>query len=311
MSTAANTPENIPAGAVVVGTDGSAGAERAAAWAAEVAVEEDRPLVLAHAAPAASAWMLPPIDYPSFDDELEEAGEEVLAGASRRLLATVGGLGPDRLSTVCGRQQPEELLLHLSRTAHLLVVGSRGHGRLRSTLLGSVSSALARRTRCPLVVVPDATTPGGRGVVVGVGGTAESVPTASFAFRAASWRHEPLTVVHTFWDPEYAEGRALAARPHTDLAAERLLVTETIAGLNERYPDVEVRVELDRELPEDTLAELSQDAALVVVGTREHDALVELALGSVATALIRHARCPIAVIPSTTAGHALSDASSR
>ncbi|WP_181410901.1 universal stress protein [Nocardioides humi] len=39
---------DLPAGAVVVGVDGSEPAEHAAAWAAEVAGREHRPLVLAH-----------------------------------------------------------------------------------------------------------------------------------------------------------------------------------------------------------------------------------------------------------------------
>jgi nucleotide-binding universal stress UspA family protein len=38
--------------------------------------------------------------------------------------------------------------------AELLVVGTRGHGKLRSALVGSVSRALRARAPCPVVVVP-------------------------------------------------------------------------------------------------------------------------------------------------------------
>jgi nucleotide-binding universal stress UspA family protein len=36
----------------------------------------------------------------------------------------------------------------------LLVVGTRGHGVLQRVLLGSVSTALVREARCPVLVVP-------------------------------------------------------------------------------------------------------------------------------------------------------------
>lgn len=288
---------SVSAGSVVVGVDGSVGADRAAAWGARVALREDRPLVLVHAVPRTSAWMLPPIDIATLDDELAAAGSQVLADAAARLRDVVGGLGTAQVVTVVARAEAEELLVDLSGDAHLLVVGSRGRGRVGSAVLGSVSSSVVRRTACPLVVVPDAAGPAGRGVVVGVDGTEESLPAADLAFRAASWLDEPLTVVHCFWEPERSTGHALAAPPRSDLTAERALVAETVAGLQERYPDVEAHVELDRGLPEDVLTDLSHDASLVVVGMHEHGAFTELVVGSVTTAVVQHGHCPVAVVP--------------
>ena len=39
--------------------------------------------------------------------------------------------------------------------AELLVVGSRGRGRLTSALLGSVSADVARTARCPVAIIPE------------------------------------------------------------------------------------------------------------------------------------------------------------
>jgi nucleotide-binding universal stress UspA family protein len=47
---------------------------------------------------------------------------------------------------------PTDVLAERSRRAALLVLGSRGHGRLTSTLFGSVSRTLIRRSGCPVVV---------------------------------------------------------------------------------------------------------------------------------------------------------------
>jgi nucleotide-binding universal stress UspA family protein len=38
-------------------------------------------------------------------------------------------------------------------SADLIVVGSRGHGRLEESLLGSVSDAVARHARCSVLIV--------------------------------------------------------------------------------------------------------------------------------------------------------------
>ena len=36
----------------------------------------------------------------------------------------------------------------------LIVVGSHGHGALHGLLMGSVSTGILRKTRCPVLVVP-------------------------------------------------------------------------------------------------------------------------------------------------------------
>jgi nucleotide-binding universal stress UspA family protein len=43
-------------------------------------------------------------------------------------------------------------------SARLIVCGQRGRGRLRSTLLGSVSHTLASHTRRPVLIAPEAST---------------------------------------------------------------------------------------------------------------------------------------------------------
>ena len=48
----------------------------------------------------------------------------------------------------------DDELARLSREVDLLVCGSRGHGPLRSVMLGNVSSGVLRKARCPVLVVP-------------------------------------------------------------------------------------------------------------------------------------------------------------
>lgn len=80
----------------------------------------------------------------ALDNAAEEAGQTALAkithgaGADARILS---GSVAEALATA-------------SADRDLLVCGSRGHGPLRTLMLGGVSHELVRKARCPVLVVP-------------------------------------------------------------------------------------------------------------------------------------------------------------
>jgi nucleotide-binding universal stress UspA family protein len=79
--------------------------------------------------------------------------------------------------------------------------------------------------------------------------------------------------------------------------AEQLL--EALLGELETVSGVEVqRTVVEDRRPAEALVELSNDAGLLVVGSRGRGGFTELLLGSVSHATVLHAACPVVVVPS-------------
>lgn len=134
--------------AVVVGLDGSPGGERALEWALHEAA------ALAAPVRAVTAWswdarLLAAVGARPWHraEQLRQLQEEQIA----RVLRWVGP-APIPIETLVVEGDPASLLLTLSRTARLLVVGSRA--RPGRQAVGSVAVACARLASCPVVVVP-------------------------------------------------------------------------------------------------------------------------------------------------------------
>jgi nucleotide-binding universal stress UspA family protein len=293
----------LPAGCIVVGVDGSEHADRAVTWAARQAVLERRTLALVHCTDQISvrgtAWVdAPGIDHPGLTAALRAASSRIVTHARDRAVVQA----PDvAVLTDLLDVDPREALVDLSATAHLLVLGSRGRGPLRSAVLGSVSASVARHAHCPVVVCrpPEPERPAGDRVVVGADGTCASRPVLEFAFAQASLLRVPLTVMHCFWDVVTAtRGPGTVPRGADDeLTDLRLLLAESIAGLAEKYPDVEVTQELARGLVDECLADRAPDAGLVVVGRASTAGWARFLHASCALAVLERAHATVAVVP--------------
>ena len=287
----------IPSGSILVGVDGSDSAERALEWAIDQAVLERRPLTLVHGA-GPSMWYADAVglDQRLVVEAIRDDAYAVVRAARDQVKARAPGL---EIHESLQMGDARSVLLDLSSDASMIVLGSRGRGPVKSLLLGSVAVAVTRHASCPVVVLRPRNLGSVRhGVLVGADGTERSSTTLEFAYRQASLRGLPLTVMHCFWDVRSATiGSGVVSDDEPDLEIKRELLSESVSGMTEKFPDVPVRKVLARGLTDKCLVAAAETMDMLVVGARERGSLSGMVYGSVASAVVEHASSIVAVVP--------------
>ena len=86
---------------------------------------------------------------------LPEINASMYADTERSLVERVARLSAELESEgTLHSGRPADVLIALSETVDLLVIGSRGYGPLKAVLLGGVSGQVIRSAACPVIVVP-------------------------------------------------------------------------------------------------------------------------------------------------------------
>lgn len=294
-------PLHVQAGAVVVGVDGSSDSDRALDWAITQAVLEHRPLTLVHAMQVLGTGEAGWIDVSGVIESsraraLEAGGRAILTAASARAHRAAPDLV---LSEVLTEADPRNALLDQASAAAVVVVGSRGRGPVSRLLLGSVSVAVSKHARCPVVIVrPSDVVASRQGVLVGVNDSVLDRPVVDFAFRMAALRAVPLTVVHCVW--EHVQGqqdRRVVADDEPGFEGQRRVLQDAVRDLEAKFPEVELHLELARGFADQHLIRGSHEVDLVVVGSRRTSLLQEIVYGSLAPTVVEHAGCNVGVVP--------------
>ncbi|HET6809424.1 MAG TPA: universal stress protein [Acidimicrobiales bacterium] len=136
-------------------------------------------------------------------------------------------------------------------------------------------------------------------ILVGIDGSRAARTALVWAAAEARRWNRPLLVVHAFEPPPVATGFAVTPELTdpwiVEDAAVRLAHNEAKAVLGPRN-GLKVDVEVVCGPPAPTLAEMSRDAELVVVGSRGRGGFTGLLLGSVSQHLSHHSRCPVVIV---------------
>jgi nucleotide-binding universal stress UspA family protein len=137
---------------ILVATDGSREAELAVTTAADLAKSTDSELHVVH------VGELPLVYHPErhayraeYEEHEREAQQRLEAQLERIEGADATLLAQSHLRM--GRADEEIVELAHSIDAGMIVMGSRGQGRLRRALVGSVSESVVRHAHCPVTIV--------------------------------------------------------------------------------------------------------------------------------------------------------------
>lgn len=280
-------------GSVVVGVDGSATSRLALKWAADEAKRHGWSLRVLHAQSGHQHEV--PGWYTAEGSEIS-AGEAIIDDAvalatTRHPSVLVRGEAVDEAAAL--------VLAEASRSADLLVVGSRGLGGFGELLLGSVSDQCLQHAHCPVAVVhaDDDEIPYqtfDSRIVVGLDGSLESALALRWAIAEAHLRSASVEAIHAWQYPPIGSFLPPSHQGAEDLAQE--LLDAAVEHAQRLAPDVPfaARRSLGATIP--VLLEGSGGAALLVLGARGHGRFPDMLLGSVAHQCARHASCTVVVV---------------
>jgi nucleotide-binding universal stress UspA family protein len=309
---------------VVIGYDGSPESRLALSWAAATARRRGSKLTLLHSVNLSFIPGFPAFDTSQVEPELQDAAKRLVDDGAMRAGDT---LDASRIETQYWLGSPAAQIVEASNDADLVVMGSRGRGRLTGGLLGSTSYAVAAHAHCPVVVVrpthaaeqaedteatevasisdglpqvvrPDATHP----VVVGYDDSEPAMRAVQAAADIAMEESAELRIAHVVQVPSidswaYEETahagtvRAHSLREHADDA-----LASAVRVAKAKHPDLEVSTEVLYGDPGRAIAELGSTAGLVVVGSRGRGGFKGLLLGSVSHNVIHNAECPVMIV---------------
>lgn len=274
---------------IVVGVSGTEGAHRAIDWAVHYAARSGSEVRLEHAVD--SSWGAAATEYADLamldaEGQLREQVEH-----ARTIDPTVLVRSGLRVG------EPSRELAAATEDASMLVLGSHRANAGAQHSTSRRAARLAAAVSCPVVVVPSDDTGEGRGIVVGVDGSADSIAAVRFAAREADFYGEPLTVIYSWYAPQpWSGSTASSVWPTEPKDEDRMVLSEAIAGISEDYPGLTVRPELVVADPVLALDRAARSARMLVVGSRGRHGLTKLLLGSVSEQLVWMLPCAVAVI---------------
>jgi nucleotide-binding universal stress UspA family protein len=282
---------------ILLATDGSEDAELAATTAVGLARSTTSELHVVH------SWRTVPSVH--FDalvrQEMEREAQGILDGQVKQIEGLGGTVAQARLSE--GGAAEEIVALAEEIGAGLIAVGSRGRGRIRRLLMGSVSDAVVRHAHCPVIVARWKAVVFPAKMLLATDGSEEARLAAQTSADLAQRTGSQLHLVHVGSVVTHGAGSGVQVGPlpgvhqdELDRQAERLLEAEV-----ERMKSSEIEVaeaHLRRGRADEEVIVLAEEtgADLIAVGSKGLGGVRRALMGSVSNSVVRHVHCPVMVV---------------
>lgn len=301
---------SIVANKILLATDGSVEAARAAQMAVTLTEKLGSELHVIQVAPMPESysWTDATIVNPDLLEELRDHAQANIREKLDKELEKIRDMGGEVAAShiVTGRPDAEIVGTAEDIGADLVVLGSRGVGRLRRALMGSISTSVVRHARGSVLVVRDVGSAVDRfpgRILLALDGSKEAFAAARFAAEISNTTGSELHVLYVLptdeappygpillieeWESSLQQAKQ-EARRFVDEQARR--IEDECAKVKDAHlvfgrPDKEI-VKLGEEL----------EAGLIVLGSRGLHGVRRALMGSVSDSVVRHARGPVLVV---------------
>lgn len=286
---------NLPT-KILLATDGSEDAERAARAAVDLSRKAGAELHVVH------AWHAVP--SPHFKGLVNTAfkkdARELLDEQTKKIEDAGGTVAEDHLI----KDSPAQVIVELAAEidADLIVMGSRGNGSVKRILLGSVSEGVVHHAHVPVLLLrgEEDTWPPAR-IVVGEDSSEDARRAGELAVHLAGLFGADVLLAHVVsqqWMVLKAESQGTDAVDEIMRRAEVHLAEQAqdLKGSSGLRPQVRAVMGY----PALTLAGIAkeEERTLLVVGSRGLNSVKRAMLGSVSSNVLRTFEGPVLVIPS-------------
>lgn len=300
---------------ILVGVDGSDASYKAVWFASNYAAHAGLPLriVCAFTIACTAAYGMGYYD----DDTIGTIEIQDILSKSKKI-AVEQGIPADKVHTYAVAGDPASVLVELSRSCDLIIIGNRGKGGLAERVLGTTSSILPAKSSCPVIVVPFSDD---SGRPVHMSSTLKRIVVAS---DETPWGIRAMQIAADIADGWSAQLDAISAYPslnedkHDD--ADRKAINDEYAreldarieNIKSAHPDTSINgivheggllksmLAMSKGVPggaSDVYADSMNMPDMIVVGSRGRAGLTGLLLGSLSQSLIQHSGIPVYVVP--------------
>jgi nucleotide-binding universal stress UspA family protein len=297
-------------GKILLATDGSPEAERAAGMAVALSKSLGAELHVTYveSMPDPLAWPESRVMVPELREDIRERAEAEARTKLEEEAEKIRGMGGEIAGVHAGTGRPDAEIVRAAEElgAGLVILGSRGLGPVRRAVMGSVSGSVVHHSHGSVLIVRDGAgedgdLPAGP-ILLAVDGSGQAKVATEAALEISNATDPGLHVVfvmpterqlysHHFYSQELKQSIRDRAEDDVEafLAERRGWIEDHGGKVEDTHaavgrPDAEI-VKLAEEL----------QAGLIVVGSRGLGGVRRALMGSVSDSVVRHAHSPVLV----------------